>query len=1334
MQKRVDASVTEKTADLEELQKQIYRATGEIREIERTIQVDNEYRLVKLNADGKVEIKRFDDPLKGKAAIVAEELKAQQAQAALSGQQPRALSKIVESNGRYLRVTVDAEGQVKTQNVKKVEAKIEQAVERLAQKQLEHFQRTGEMKSFKEKIKVGKNRFEVTLTADGQVKVKQKKTFFQKLTSFVGKFLLPVLTVATMLVPGLQVLALPLKILGAVKGGIESIVHKSWLGLAGSALGAFSGNLANALQRGFSAVQTGYGVIKNGIKNFWDGIGGVTGAVSNIAGGAVGKIANYLSQGVGIIGGFMRGDIGSGLLGLGSLVSGEVKNNRLEDSWKRFNNGEQLSSARSNELQSVGGLSDEQIAGYRQRTQQVAQQTENLSLAQITQFAKDLELNSTAQLAANGTAVQSNGNSGVIELMRQNAARRGLTPEQTEIYLAQGVKLAQETGEKSSTQLALDAAARRNLTPEQTLDYLKQGERLSQETATKSPTRLAFEAAERRGMNAEQTIAYIKQGEQFALETRNIIANPVFGGASITDVEGSGVKPLPGQASRDAAFNEIQSTLKGGVDFDPAKILSITQREKGVEVADRILPQGSETKEQALERYFNIKLVKDGQQGTHTIIFGKDFGAAGFDAWIVPNGVNAARPKNLSPELRTTVSEVENALYQSEQALRSGKPVSTFSREGLRAELRKRGLPEEYVNQVVEWNGRIAELDVKRNFSVRQQAISKPQAESLSGLRAYVGSLKQKDNNLNDNLAFNDRGLNDGQYQSLDQTRKDLKANTAKVEEIAGKLEKLEKATKSGALPSSDNLKDFNNALAEAKGLGLISETFYTQLNEQRKQLQQQFQNRTASANYRQNDSPQIQGNFDVASIPSSQAGNTWQSNSDLRELANMSRLKQISPETLDNLYRSGKIPSDLYSQLSGKPVEAGNSQKPIDYSKYSVSVWDLATNTPSNSGEVLKEAVTKPFTDTSKVLAALAGASTEQIQSFARNNINSPNSVLRSLAKGINVGSNVTDTLGYGFKGTIEEYEKLKLGNPELGLPLKAGEAFTQIGQGVASPFLLFSPSATDKERLGYAQNVVLDIATGKVLKPIGEVLKDTRLGTLFTKTDINPLNRPVPIADAAARIINTTPINPDLLKLKTPPVETVDSAAYIELAAFRKQNVELTGAFGNFIVGGTLPTDITIRVKGGFGGLVGQKPVNATGWSYPEILVQTEKEVMSLWYFASRFSKESPILGRTPQVDEIMKNNPGKYQKLWANDWTPGVNDVYVQGAIDRSVASNQPIRFASDPTNPATLTAKGPNGETVASVTALEIEMLRRNGFTFQQNGVGDWYAVPPHYSGK
>ena len=1327
LQKRITAAVTEKTADLEELQKQIYQATGEIREIERTVQVDNEYRQIKLNADGKVEVKRFDDPLKGKASIVGEELKAQQAQAALSGQQPHALSKIVESGGRYLRVTVDAEGQVKTQNVKKVEAKIEQAVERLARKQLEHFQRTGEMKSFKEKIKVGKKRFEVTLTADGQVKVKQKKTFFQKLTGFVGKFLLPVLTVASLFVPGLQVLALPLKILGAVKGGIESIVHKSWLGLAGSALGAFSGNLASALQRGFSAVQTGYNVVKNGIKNFWDGIGAVTGAVSNIAGGAVSKIAGYLSQGVGVIGSFVRGDIGGGLLGLGSLVGGEVKNNRLEDSWKRFNNGEQLSSARLNELQSVRGLSDEQIAGYRNRIQQVTQQTENLSLAQITQFAKDLGLNSTSQLTANGTSVPGSNSNSVVELMRQNAARRGLTPEQTEIYLAQGLKLAQETRDKSSTQLALEAAGRRNLTPEQTLEYLKQGERLSQDIAAKSPARLAFEAAQRRGMNAEQTLAYIKQGEEFALETRNLLTNPALANPA-TPSFNSSVKPLPGQATLDTALNEIQAA--GGAGLAPEKVLSIIQREKGIEVAELIdtgIDLTNLSPEQQNQKVAEI-LEKKG-------IISKLGGKTGYPVSIVISkvqGTNAEYyliPYGLAPAIKQSVVTIEDKLKTAELVLRSGKPAALFSQDQLSQYFAKvnQGLPEgqkipqQYINEVITRNNSLAaESATRQVFNSRKEVNPRPQSESLNDLRNYAKGLASLDTQFNDTLSVASNVLSGRQSSAFDDSRKNLKAGTAKVDTITQTLEKLQIASKSGALPSADNLKDFNNALAEAKGLGLISETLYTQLDGQRKQLQQQFQSRTTPANPRQNESP---------------AGNGWQSNSDLRELANMSRLKQISPETLDNLYQSGKIPGDLYSQLSGKPIQAGNSQNPTDYSKYRISVWDLATNTPSNSGEILEQAVTKPFTDTSKILAALAGATTAQSQSFARDNANSPNPVLRALAKSIIVGSNVTDTTRYGFNGTIEEYEKLKLNNPEFGLPLKVGEALTQIGQGAASPVLLFSPSATDQERLGYAQNVVLDFAAGKVLKPIGEILNDTRLGTLFTKTDINPLNRPVSIADAAARIIDTTPINPDLLKLRTPPpIESVDSAAYITLKPFRDQNIELTGAFGKFVVGGTLPKGITIRVEGGFGGVSGQKPINATGWTYPNILVETEKDVMSLWYFASRFSKESPILGRTPQVDEIMLQNPGKYQKLWANDWTPGVNDVYVQGAIDRSVASNQPIRFASDPTNPATLLAKGPNGEVVASVTALEIEMVRRNGFTFQQNSVGEWFAVPPRSSGK
>lgn len=524
LQKKIDAAVTEKTAELEDIQRQIYLTTGELREIKRTIRIDNEYRQITLTADGKVEVKRFDDPLRGKAAMAAEQLLAQQAQAALLGQEPRPLSKIVESGGRYLRVTVDAQGNIKQENVKKLEAKIEMAVEELALKQLEHFQRTGEMKSFKKKIKVGSKRFEVTLTADGQVKVKQKKTFFQKMMGFIGKFLLPALTVATMLIPGLQPIAGVLKIVGAIKSGIESIVNKNWMGLAGSVLGAFSGNLANVLQKGFSVLQTGYNIAKNGIKNVWDGVGAIAGAVSNIAGGAVGKIADYLSQGVGVIGSFVRGDIAGGLLGIGNLVGGEVKSSRLDDSWNKFRNGEQLSNARLNELKLVRGLSDTDINNYRQRTAEITQQTSQLSLAQITQFARELGITNGSQgTNANGTPIPTRQNNAVIELMRQNAARRGLTPEQTEIYIAQGLKLAQETRDKSTTQLALEAAERRNLTPEQTLEYLKQGERLSREIATKSPTILAFEAAERRGMNAEQTIAYIRQGEQLAQETKNLI-------------------------------------------------------------------------------------------------------------------------------------------------------------------------------------------------------------------------------------------------------------------------------------------------------------------------------------------------------------------------------------------------------------------------------------------------------------------------------------------------------------------------------------------------------------------------------------------------------------------------------------------------------------------------------------------------------------------------------------------------------------------------------------------------------------------------------------------
>ncbi|MBC7797235.1 MAG: hypothetical protein H7Z37_10220 [Pyrinomonadaceae bacterium] len=857
-QKRIDASVLEKSAELEDLQRQIYVATGELRELERTIQIDNEFRNIKIGLDGKIEVTRIADALKGKSSIAAQELKAQIAQAQLLGQNITSLSRIVESGGKYLRVTVDADGNVKEQKVKKLEAKIEQAVERLQKKQLEHFQRTGEMKSFKEKIKVGGKKFEITLRENGEVKVKQKKSFFQKAFGFIGKFLFPVLSIATMLIPGLQPIALGLKIFGAIKGGVESIIGKNWMGLIGSTLGAFSGGLASTLQKGFSVVQTGYNVVKNGIKSVWDGLGAVAGVVSNLSSGNLSKVANYFGAGAGIIGGIEKGDIGGALLGIGNLVGGEVKTARLTRNLERFQKGLEIPNASFNELKATYNFRPEDLAVYNAK-REVAAQTQSLtpSLDQVISLARSITVNPSGD----DTAKSPNSlNHEVVELMRQNAARRGLTPEQTEIYIAQGLKLADETKEKSTTQLALESAARRNLTPEQTIEYLKQGERLLQETTTKSPTILAFEAAERRGMNPEQTIAYINQGEQFAQESKNLLVNAGRNSLLPTENKAIGISDTPG------LFVQNGITYSTNLTGNNNDLLS-----------DRIIIEKGETKNDAVERYFNIKLSADGKKGTHTIIYGKNYGNNTFDAWIVPNGVNDSRPSSLSPELKLELSKIESNLYANEQNSSKGNS-GVYNRQKLRDYLSKSGLPESYVSQILNWNAEIAERATKPYFEARKQTDSTPQANTLSSLQGHITSLKLKDKDLNDNLAFYKDGLDQSQYQSFDIPRLELKQNTAKVERIATTLGQLQEMGKNGTVPTAQKLTEFNNALSEARGLGLISDSLYTQLDGVRKTGQQQVRdlNRQTIESKPQESSQNglVKLHGDVTSFLATQAGN----------------------------------------------------------------------------------------------------------------------------------------------------------------------------------------------------------------------------------------------------------------------------------------------------------------------------------------------------------------------------------------------------------------------------------------------------------------------------
>lgn len=144
-------------------------------------------------------------------------------------------------------------------------------------------------------------------TADAPVeqpkKKKKKKGFFKKLGGFLkkaGGFLkkaLPIISTVASFIPGLNAIAIPLKIATAVMSGIDAVKSKNWLGAIGSFAGAFAGgaaafgatkiaNVANTISQGASKLEGFFGAVKSGSPS------GILGAAAGTLEWGSGKVAD----------------------------------------------------------------------------------------------------------------------------------------------------------------------------------------------------------------------------------------------------------------------------------------------------------------------------------------------------------------------------------------------------------------------------------------------------------------------------------------------------------------------------------------------------------------------------------------------------------------------------------------------------------------------------------------------------------------------------------------------------------------------------------------------------------------------------------------------------------------------------------------------------------------------------------------------------------------------------------------------------------------------------------------------------------------------------------
>jgi hypothetical protein len=245
------------------------------------------------------------------------------------------LVKALEYNGMNKLVALRADGKAETIDFSAYKAKngAEALAVDKAVQELREWQKANPGQEASKKIKVSKKiSFKVTLNADGSIKdikriKKKKQGFFAKIGSFFKKAL-QVLSIATMFIPGLQPIALGLRIANAVVGVADAVRNRNWLGVLGSAAGAFGGSLANTITRGINTVSTVVNVARNGLGNAWDAISTVAGTVSSWAGGAIGRVSGYISQGASAISSFARGDGWNGAIALGNLAGSVYQDSR----------------------------------------------------------------------------------------------------------------------------------------------------------------------------------------------------------------------------------------------------------------------------------------------------------------------------------------------------------------------------------------------------------------------------------------------------------------------------------------------------------------------------------------------------------------------------------------------------------------------------------------------------------------------------------------------------------------------------------------------------------------------------------------------------------------------------------------------------------------------------------------------------------------------------------------------------------------------------------------------------------------------------------------------
>jgi hypothetical protein len=220
----------------------------------------------------------------------------------------------------------------------------------------------GKTKTKTLKIKGKKYKVKVRMNADGtfHVEGKRKRGLFGSIANFVGGVLnkvMPVLSLVSMAIPGMQWLGVASKVWGAIQGGIgavKSFASGNILGGLASLAGAVAGgakalgakafaSVAEKVSQTLSWVQTGFNTLKNGFKALGSGdiLGGLAGIASTIAGGA------------GVVGKWATGAVQATAEKLGGLfdkISGSLS--AVKDGINVFKNG--LSALKNGDL--LGGL------------------------------------------------------------------------------------------------------------------------------------------------------------------------------------------------------------------------------------------------------------------------------------------------------------------------------------------------------------------------------------------------------------------------------------------------------------------------------------------------------------------------------------------------------------------------------------------------------------------------------------------------------------------------------------------------------------------------------------------------------------------------------------------------------------------------------------------------------------------------------------------------------------------------------------------------------------------------------------------------------------------